>query len=188
MTAFIFNFIFGAVAGALVLGLLCFSVDVLQGVTSFLRRAFIALEAIVVLIELIEFSSTVSTFNVLLDNKSTSVMSPDTSATVLCTSYGLGLWIRALSRQLKVVGYFLLLAAQSNLLSNNQCFWLFDKFQRNIVSLHESFLLVNCGQKICCALNQFGRWSFLLFLRFLFLCNILCRDKINIVLICHGLC
>ena len=62
-----------------------FGVEVLPGVTSFLRSAFIASEAIVVLIDsnLIESIS-----NVLSVQESTVVMSLDTSATVLYTSLG----------------------------------------------------------------------------------------------------
>ena len=77
----------GAVGGVLVSALLCFGVDILPGVTSFLRRAFIALEVIVVLIE---FNSTVSTSNVLSDNKSKIVMSANTSATVFTHPFSWG--------------------------------------------------------------------------------------------------
>ena len=68
-------------------------VEVLPGVTSFLRSAFIALQATVVLIDsnLIE-----STSNVLSAHESTIVMSLDTSATVLYTSLGFGLCVNDL--------------------------------------------------------------------------------------------
>ena len=67
---------------------LYFGVEVLPGVTLFLSNAFIAPEAIVVLIDsnLIESIS-----NVLSVKESTIVMSLDTSATVLRTSLGFGL-------------------------------------------------------------------------------------------------
>ena len=73
----------GFVHSGVAAGLLCFGVEVLLGVTSFLRSAFIASKAIVVLIDsnLIESIS-----NVLSTNESTIVMSLNTSTTVLYTS------------------------------------------------------------------------------------------------------
>ena len=68
--------------------LLRFGVDVLPGVTSFLRSAFIPPKAMVVLID---FRSIESISNVLFDNDSTIVMSPNTSATVLYTVHSFGL-------------------------------------------------------------------------------------------------
>ena len=99
-----FNFFLG---GRLTLGFQCFGVDVLPGVTSFLKSAFIAQEAIIVLID---SRSIESMSNVLSNNKSTIVMSLETSATVLYTSLGFGLC----KKRLKVVSHFLLVA-QSNL-------------------------------------------------------------------------
>ena len=68
---------------------LCLGVEVLPGVTLFLSNAFIAPEAIVVLID---SNSIESISNVLSVNESTIVMSLDTSATVLYTSLGFGLY------------------------------------------------------------------------------------------------
>ena len=88
-----FNFFFGGFVDS---GLLCFEVpsglclgvELLPGVTSFLSSAFIAPEAIVVLID---SNSIESISNVLSVKESKIVMSLITSATVLYTSLGFGL-------------------------------------------------------------------------------------------------
>ena len=79
-----FSFFF---SGGLASGFQCLGVDVLPGVTSFLST-FIAPKAIVVLID---SRSIESMSNVLSYNKSTTVMSLDTSATILYTSFGFGI-------------------------------------------------------------------------------------------------
>ena len=84
-----FNFFF-IVLGSTVLGLLCFGVDVLPGVTAFVRSAFIAPDTIIVLVET-EFKSIDSISSALSDKDSTIVMSAETSFNVLNLSLGFGL-------------------------------------------------------------------------------------------------
>ena len=105
VAAVIFNFSFGTVCGVLTSGFLRFGVDVLPGVITLTRRAFIAPETIIVLIKLI---SSVSISNVLSLKESTIVRSWLTSATILYTSILFG------------VSHFFLFVAKRNLVPYNK--------------------------------------------------------------------